>query len=67
MRQILPAFPIDEKRNNIRVDTDTNFTDLHHQYLDTGLRPYTFSYDKFDTSLQYYMIQVNDQHNISDV
>jgi len=55
-----PAFPTDEKRKNKNVDTDTTFTDLHHPYLDTGLRHYTFPDHNFDTSLQYYMIQVND-------
>ena len=61
------AFPIDEKRNNKSVDTDTTFTELHHPYLDTGLRCYTFPDHNFDTHLQYYMIHVTDKRNISDV
>jgi hypothetical protein len=65
--QICLNFPIDEKRNNNSVDTDTTLTDLHYPYLHTGLRPYTFPDHNLDTHLQYYMIQVTDQRNITDV
>jgi hypothetical protein len=61
------AFPIDEQRNNKSVDTDTTITDLHRQLLDANLRRYTFADAKFDTRLQYYMIHVTAQRNISDV
>jgi hypothetical protein len=59
--------PLDEQRNNKSVDTHTTITDLHRQYPDTGLRRYTFPDHNFGTRLQYYMIHVTNQSNISDV
>jgi hypothetical protein len=60
-------FAINKKRNNKSVDTHTTITDLHRQYLDAGLKRYTFPDHNFDIRLQYYIIHVTDQRNISDV